>query len=269
MATLGRISVTPVKGTELHHPDEIELTGEGIAGNRRFHLVDERDELLSGYDAGTLVQVRADVGGDEALRCAFPDGTIVEGPTDEIGEAVHAAFDDRHVDGHHVLGPFDAAFSSYVGKPVRLVRTDREGDGPDVHRLTLLSSASVSDLGARGGYDGELDARRFRLNLEIDGAEPFEEDTWAGRDVRIGEAVVQVLGQVPRCRVVNQDPTTGVAEWGTLKAIAAFRPLMHGDRGIPFGMYAEVRAPGRARVGDPVAPVELPDVRSASADVGF
>jgi hypothetical protein len=81
--------------------------------------------------------------------------------------------------------------------------------------------------------------------------------------------VVEVLGQVPRCRVVNQDPTTGVAEWGTLKAIAAFRPLMHGDRGIPFGMYAEVRAPGRARVGDPVAPVELPDVRSASADVGF
>jgi uncharacterized protein len=254
VVTLARISVTPVKGTALHHPEAVEIATDGITGDRRFHLVDERDELLSGHDAGRLVRVRADLDGDGALRCAFPDGTLVEGATDALGEPVHAAFDGRHVDGHVVEGPFHGAFSAYVGVPVRLVRTDREGDGPDVHRLTLMSAASVAELGRRGGYDGRLDGRRFRLNLELAGTEPFEEDTWAGRDVRIGEAVLQVLGQVPRCRVVNQDPRTGEPEWGTLRAITSFRPLIHADRGIPFGMYAEIRSPGLARVGDAVSP---------------
>ncbi len=256
MATLGRISVTPVKGTALHHPGEVELTASGIEGNRRFHLVDGHGSLLSGYDVGALVQVAADLRADGVLRCTFPDGSVVEGSTDAEGEALQVDFDGRWVAGHAVDGPFDEAFSRYVGKPVRMVRTDREGDGPDVHRLSLLSFASVAELARRGGYDGELDARRFRLNLELDEAEPFEEDTWAGRDVRVGDAVIQVLGAVPRCRVTNQDPATGEHDWPTIRKIASFRPLMAGpSRGIPFGMYAEVRTPGVIRLRDPVEPI--------------
>jgi uncharacterized protein YcbX len=257
MPSLDRISVSPVKGTAQQHPTSAMLTAEGIAGNRRFHLRTERGELISGYDDGTLVRIVSEV--DPAtgeLRCRFPDGSVIAGPGDALGEAFRTVFDDRVVDGHEVLGPFAAAFSAFVGQPVRLVRTDRDGDGPDVHRLSLVSFASVAELGRRGGYDGELDARRFRMNLELGGAEPFEEDTWAEREVAIGEAVIRVLGQIPRCRVTNQDPATGEHEWSTLTKIAAFRPLITGpDRGIPFGMYAEVVAPGMVHLGDGAAPV--------------
>ena len=39
MRTVARISVTPVKGFALLHPDEVELTEDGVAGDRRFLLV--------------------------------------------------------------------------------------------------------------------------------------------------------------------------------------------------------------------------------------
>lgn len=256
MPTLARLSVTPVKGTALHHPDAVRLDVEGIAGNRRFLLRDERGELFSGYDDGTLVQVVADVDpATEALRCRFPDGTVIAGRTDDLGPALVTDFGGRTVAGHEVLGPFSDAFSGYVGRRLTLIRTDRDGDGPDVHRLSLVSFASVGELGRRGRYDGELDARRFRMNLELEDAAPFEEDTWAGREVAAGEAVLRVLGQIPRCRVTNQDPATGEHEWSTLTKIASFRPLIRGpDRGIPFGMYAEVVTPGTVRLGDAIAP---------------
>jgi uncharacterized protein YcbX len=90
------------------------------------------------------------------------------------------------------------------------------------------------------------------MNLEFDEAEPYEEDTWDGRSVQIGAALLRVHGQVPRCRFTTLDPATGHKDFDTLTQIAAYRPLIEAPRGIPFGMYAEVQRPGSVRVGDPV-----------------
>ena len=57
-----------------------------------------------------------------------------------------------------------------------LLRCDREGDALDVFPLTVVSLASVRDLAVRGRYEGELDPRRFRINLELEGCEPYDED---------------------------------------------------------------------------------------------
>ena len=93
------------------------------------------------------------------------------------------------------------------------------------------------------------------MNLELDGCEPFEEDTWEGMRVRVGTSVVRVLGQVPRCVVTTHDPATGLKDFDTLKRIAELRPLMPDRGGVPFGMYAEVEEPGWAAVGDRVEPL--------------
>ena len=146
------------------------------------------------------------------------------------------------------------AIGSFVGQPLRLVRADADGDGPDVHRLSLVSEASVRELGSRSDRP-DLDARRFRMNLELGGCEPFEEDGWTGRRVRVGGAVIRVLGQVPRCVVTTHDPATGVKDLDTLKRIAEVRPLMPNRGGVPFGMYAEVEEPGWVAVGDVVEPL--------------
>jgi uncharacterized protein YcbX len=250
---LARINVTPVKGTALHHLPSARLDERGIAGNRRFHLADARGRLFSGLGHGPLVRVVCEVE-DGRLTCRFPDGTVASAAADDLGALEEVDFNGRAVPGRPVGGDLSAVFSAYVGAPVRLFRTERDGDGPDEMPLTVVSSASVEELARRGNHDGPLDPLRFRINLELDGATPFEEDTWDGQRVTIGEATVRIAGQIPRCAVTAQDPTTGLRDWNTLKQIASFRPLT-ADRQVPFGVYATVEEPGRVAVGDPVTPL--------------
>jgi uncharacterized protein YcbX len=253
MPTLARINVTPMKGTALQHVLDAELNEAGISGNRRFFLVDQRDRLRSGIAHGRLVQVAVTCEGT-TLTCRFPDGVEVSSTSEDLGAATVTDFYGRSVPGHVVEGPFGEAFSAYVGETVRLIRTDRDGDGPDELPLTLVSLASVEELGRRGDHP-RLDPLRFRINLEIEDSEPFEEDTWDGRQVRIGGAMIRIAGQIPRCAVTTQDPRTGLHDWNTLKQIARFRPLMEG-REVPFGVYATVVSPGRVRTGDAVSPLD-------------
>jgi uncharacterized protein YcbX len=112
----------------------------------------------------------------------------------------------------------------------------------------------VRDIGSRGDRS-DLDARRFRMNLEIDGCDPYEEDSWDGGLVRIGEATIRVRGQIPRCVVTTLDPDTGEKDFTTLNLIARHRERIGGRGGLPFGMYAEVVEAGRVRIGDRVEPV--------------
>jgi len=253
MRTLARINVTPVKGTTLLHPERVELTSIGIPENRRYWLIDERGVLFSGSDHGPLVAVLAEADGDR-LRVTFPNGDQVEGNGSRTGEAVITDFYGRAVPGRVVTGSFSEAWSAYAGAPVRLVRGDRDGDGPDEMPLTLVTYASVRALAEGGGYEGDLSSLRFRINLELEGCDPYEEDSWDGRRVRIGGAVVRLKGQVPRCVVTTQDPATGQKDWDTLKQIAAQRAQIPGG-GLPFGMYATVESPGPVAVGDPVDPL--------------
>jgi uncharacterized protein YcbX len=252
MATIARIGVTPLKGTRMLHPAAVDLTPLGIPGNRRFHLVNERGELFSCGDFGPLMRVGAAYdAATELLVLDLPDGTRVAVGPGDLGARHVTDFYGRPVPGRFVEGPTAAALSAYVGRPLRLVRADAEGDGPDDHRLSLVSLASVEDLGARHDRP-DLAPGRFRMNLELGGCAPYEEDGWSGAAVRVGTAVIRVLGPVPRCVATTRDPATGAKDFDTLKAISTYRPLMADPRGVPFGMYAEVETPGRVAVGDEV-----------------
>ena len=105
------------------------------------------------------------------------------------------------------------------------------------------------------GDRSDLDARRFRINLEIEGGEPYDEDAWDGELVRVGDATIRVRGAGRRCIVTTLAPETGEKDFKTLNMIARFRPRIGGRGGLPFGMYAEVVRAGRVRVGDPVEPI--------------
>jgi uncharacterized protein YcbX len=250
--TLIRLSVTPVKSLRLSHPSAAELTAGGIPGDRRFYLVDEMANLFDATDHGPLLRIVPGYDPEtERLRLTFPDGSVVEDAADRLEGKITTDFFGRAVDGHLVDGPFETAMSRYAGRPVRLARVTRDGDGQDVHPLTLVSSESVRDLGRRGAWT-DLDARRFRINLEIEGCEPYEEDSWDGELVRVGEAIIRVRGQIPRCVVTTLAPDTGEKDFGTLTQLARYRPRIGGRGGLPFGVYAEVARTGRVRVGDPV-----------------
>ena len=252
MPTLVRLSVTPVKALRLSHPQEVELTAGGIPTDRRFYLIDEDGALFDATDHGPLLRVVPHYDAEaERLTLSFPEGATAEGAVDELGAHVTTDFFGRDVDGRVVEGPLAEALSEYAGRPVRLVRVERDGEGQDVHPLTIVSSESVRDLGSRDDRP-DLDARRFRINLEIEGVEPYEEDAWEGNLVRVGKATLKVRGQIPRCVVTTLAPETGDKDFPTLTRIARYRPRIRGRGGLPFGMYAGIEVPGRVRVGDAV-----------------
>jgi MOSC domain-containing protein len=251
--TVSRLSVAPVKGMALMHPDEIELERFGVADNRRFYLVDDGGRIYAQIRNGTLVRIVPTWDGTR-LALDFPDGTRIEHEV-ELGDATTTDFYGRPVTGRFVAGGFDEAISRYAGKSVHLVMADDPGAGVDrgLGTVTMLSDASLDELAAHTQRDG-VDARRFRMLVGIAGCRPHEEDEWLGGLVRVGDAVVRLHEQVARCAITTQDPDTGVPDFDTLREIPKYRG-MRNDKYVDFGVFGEVEQPGRVRVGDPVEPL--------------
>jgi uncharacterized protein YcbX len=255
--SVARILVTPVKATAIRSPDRIRLEPFGVVENRRFYLADERGDLICGPKHGRLMQIHSSWSPDtEVLRLEFPNGSVVEAEADAVTghQVVTDFYGRRMVDGHEVRGPFSGAVSDWYGQPVRLVRTDLPGEANDVEPLSLMSTASAASLANGSGSDRPLETRRFRMLFELAGCEPYEEDTWDGRLLRLGDAVIRVGHQIPRCAVTTYDPDTGERDFGTLHEIKRQRGE-NADRKLPFGVYGEVVEPGTVRVGDPAVPL--------------
>lgn len=268
MAGVCRISITPIKGTALHHPGQIELGPNGVAENRLFHLVDAHGLMANGKRFGSLVQVRADYDGrSRILSLQTPDGKSFTEAVHLTGEQAETSFYGRPVRGTVVGGRLAGFLSDHVGATLRLVQVDTPGAAVDVHPVTLISTATMDHIreGAGGPADGW--PNRFRILLELDGLPAFGEEAWESRTLAIGAAVVSVVGPVPRCVVTAQNPHTGVQDFDTLAALRRLRgapgrtlstPTAHLPDGgrLMLGVYATVTTPGIVRRGDAVHVVE-------------
>ncbi len=256
MRTVARLNVTPVKSTALHNPERIRLERFGAVGNREFFFVGEDGRRFSGARKAPLIPIRAEYEeGRDHLTLRLPDGIVVGGSAAPNGEALTVDFYGRPVPAHVIEGGWEEALTGYAGHVVRLARVDRPGDAIDVKPVTLVSLASVEELSRRGGRDRPVDARRFRMLVEIDGCAPHDEDTWSGRRVRIGDAEVRVGDPVPRCVITTLDPDTGQRDFPTLSVIRSYRGVSK-DKELEFGVYGEVVRPGTIGVGDPVEPLD-------------
>jgi MOSC domain-containing protein len=264
MIRVARLSTAPVKSLGLSHPNRVRLERFGVAENRRFVLVTPDRELIDASRYGALMTVHSECDADGTrLKLLFPDGSVLEDDIELEGEPFAMDMWGRSLDVRLVAGAWSAALTEVAGGPMRLVRCERPGDGNDEYPVSVVSLASVAELGRRSGRDEEVDPARFRMLLELDGCVPHEEDRWLGLDVRVADALIRVADHDPRCSITTMNPDTGEVDYPTLKVIAAYR----GVRGkhLNFGMYAEVLEPGTIRVGDAVIPLDE-GVRPAVAD---
>jgi uncharacterized protein YcbX len=254
MTAAVRFSIAPVRSLGLQHPDVIDLTATGVLEDRRFYLIDEAGWLVDRIVVGRLVQVAAKTDqAAERLRLEFPDGAVVEDVV-RLGEPVETPLHGRTAVGHVVDGPWAAALEAIAGRPVRVVRTDRPGGTRSGNPTSLVSHASVRELARRTGVD-VVDARRFRMLIELDGTIPHEEDEWIGQRIALGSAILRVTARDARCAITTQDPDSGDRDLDTLRTIIGYRGLMPDENGAPkamFGVLADVERPGRIRLGDEV-----------------
>jgi uncharacterized protein YcbX len=247
--TVSRLSVTPIKGTRIHQVDEIDLRSQGAVGDRRFYVIDDSGRMVNAKMLNGFQSVVASCS-ESQLTLEFPDGRRVAG-TVEAGPTVQTTFFSAPRDATLADGGFSEALSEYFGRPLRLVQTDNAVDRGPAGAASLISRASLARLAAEAGAES-LDARRFRMLIEIDGIDAHEEDRWAGSEVRAGAAVIRFRGHVGRCLITSQDPETGVVDLPTLDVLRAYRGELVTTEPLPFGIYGDVLQPGLIRVGDPV-----------------
>src|SRR5438876_5900128 len=105
--TVSRLSVAPVKSTGLLHPDQVMLERFGVAENRRFYAINEKDRLLNAARHGELLALRSRWEPERGrLTLRFPDGSEVSGPAEPQGEVLTTVFWGRPVEGREMAGDF-------------------------------------------------------------------------------------------------------------------------------------------------------------------
>lgn len=250
MPSVARFSISPVRSLGLQHPTEIDVTEVGVVEDRRFFLTDDRNRLIDRLIVGPLVRIetQTDPGGT-MLWMRFPDGEVIEGEV-ELGESVETPIHGRTGIGRAVVGPWADKLSRFTGRPIRVIRCDRPGGTRRGNPTSIISDGSLRELARHAGVD-RIDGRRFRMLIDLEGAEPHEEDTWIGRRIGLGDAVLRVTKPDARCAITTQDPETGVRDLDTLRTLIAYRGLREGKH-ADFGVLADVELPGRIRVGDEV-----------------
>ena len=255
MSRVSRFSIAPVRSLGLEHPDEIFVTETGVVEDRRFFLADDADRLVDRIVIGELVQIAAHTdAAATTLRLTFPDGRVIE---DEVGlaEPIETPIHGRTGVGHVVIGPWAEALSAFCGRPITLVRCDNPAGTRKGNPTSLISDGSLAEL-ARQSATASVDARRFRMLIELAGAAPHEEDSWIGGRVAIGDAVLAITKPDARCAITTQHPDTGVRDLDTLRTIIAYRGLREGKH-ADFGVLADVEKPGTIRLGDEVVVLEV------------
>lgn len=143
-----------------------------------------------------------------------------------------------------------ATFEAYIHglvpglrTPPRLLRSidGHFMDKPD-NVVSLINLATVRHLEQQWGY--AIDPLRFRANIYIDDAEPWDEFNWIGGTLRIGDAVCRVDRRNGRCSATNVNPATGARDLdipGSLRAAFGHKDL---------GVYLAVIEGGAISVGD-------------------
>ena len=245
-----RFSIAPVRSLGLEHPESIEVTDRGVVEDRRFFLADATNRLVDKLVIPELSRISTHTDPDAThLRMTFPDGTVVEDEvrlTDPIETPIHG----RTGVGHIVEGPWTAPLSEFAGRPITLVRCDRPGGTRSGNPVSLIGDGSLTEL-ARHADTGPVDARRFRMLIELEGADPHEEDTWMGGRIAIGTAELLITKPDARCAMTTQNPDTGERDLDTLRTIIAYRGLREGKH-ADFGVLGDVTVPGTIRLGDEV-----------------
>jgi uncharacterized protein YcbX len=248
------LATTAIKGFRIRTRDELLLGPHGAREDRRFFVADARGRMVNGKQLGELCTLVADYEeAGRALTLRFPDGRVLAGPV-ELGPRTEVGFFSQTILAAPVLGPFAAALSDHAGQELVLMEPDRQGGAVDRGprgTISLISRASLAGLAEVAGLEA-IDARRFRMLIEVSGTRPHEEDGWVGGAVRIGDALVSFEGHVGRCLVTSRDPDSGVIDLPTLELLRSYRAMQDTTEPLPFGVYGRVLEPGRVRVGDAV-----------------
>lgn len=157
--------------------------------------------------------------------------------------------------GEVVIRPDDATdatcFADWVAplcrsedlQPTGIVTAPGRGmTDTDYPTLSIMNIASHQSVADRLGHP--LEQERWRGNIWLDGLEAWEEFDWIGKDVTIGDAVINIRDRIERCNHTKANPRTGQRDVDTLTTLET------GWGHTDFGIYGVVTKAGRVNIND-------------------
>ena len=253
----------PVKGFTPERCERITvLPGGRVAGDRvfnfRFADAPVADSVwCRKYHGVVLVNTpglaRLQVQFDDQqqrLRIAFEGHVLADDTLDEAGR-------QRLVDAitGYVLS---LAENPLQGQPMHLpLKLVGDGITPRYQdnaagQVTLHSRESLASAGAALG-DANLDESRFRHNIVIEGMAAWEEQSWAGGKLRVGNVEFETVVPKIRCLATHANPQSGERDLDVMQTLVqAFK-----QQQPTFGVGMLSSAGGEIRIGDAVAAGDL------------
>jgi hypothetical protein len=279
VAELAEIHRYPVKSMQGERLQEVAVAADGLRGDRCWAVRDEgRGGIEGARKLPELLACRArfadavtDAGPLPEPEIELPDGTRLKAGQSEVARRLaeltrrevslwprRPADDLDHYrrgapDHDDMLEELRAIFGRLPDEPLPdlgkfpaevLTSVTLPGTYFDCYPVFLLTRASLGALqGARP--ESRFDRRRFRPNLLLDSVatEGFPENAWVGRRIRVGEVVLRVEMECPRCVMT----THGFADLPRDPEV--MRTLVN-ENGGNLGVYAAVEQSGRVRCGD-------------------
>ncbi len=258
-ATVARLYRYPVKGMSAEPCDRLRVLASGAPeGDRVLGFLLQSalaapDREMAGADwwRKERFTVLMNTPGLARLAAAFDADTRrlevrLDGRTLAVGDVADPADRRRLADAvtAYVRGLDDSSL-----KPGDALHLVGDGATPRFHdrgprHVTLMASASVAALAEVIG--AEVDERRFRMNVVLDGLRPWEELEWIGRSVRVGALEFEVTGPVIRCLATHANPVTGERD---LQVMTTLTRGMGQDEPT-MGVLAVPRSGGELTVGD-------------------
>ncbi|GAA3450388.1 MOSC domain-containing protein [Dactylosporangium matsuzakiense] len=263
---LSYLATYPIKSCYRVEADTAEVEPWGLAGDRRWIVVDEAAKLMTQRHWPALGRIRPrytgsglvlEAAGLEPVDVPYPVVGRGEGEVEHFREWIAAT---------SAGDVADAWVSRVLGRPGRLFHLDdptRRAVDPeygtagdrvsfaDGYPVLLANDASlraVNDWLAEDG-DEPVTMTRFRPNVVVSGAPAWAEDDWIGRRVVIGDVTFRVPKHCERCVLTTVDPETGEKGRQPLRVLGKHRRFASG---LLFAVNLIPDGPGKIAIGDEV-----------------
>ncbi|MFI7385434.1 MOSC domain-containing protein [Streptomyces sp. NPDC049813] len=268
---LSSIHVYPLKAVRGHAPREAVAEPWGLAGDRRWVLVDAEHKIVTQRQDPRLALAAAEqLPGGVRLSAPGLDPLTVEVP-EPVGTTPVHVWKDK-VEAVLAAPAAHAWWSAYLETDIRMLHLDDPAtrrplapeyaepgetvsfaDGYPLLVTTLSSLDALNSLIAQGDHadEGPLPMNRFRPNVVVSGTSPWAEDDWAR--IAIGSVPFRITKKCGRCVVTTTDQRTAERGKEPLRTLARHRRF--GDQ-LCFGTNLVPLTSGTVRVGDPVRVLE-------------
>jgi uncharacterized protein YcbX len=281
IATLTEIHRYPVKSMQGERLESCPVATDGLRGDRGWAT---RDEVRGGIegarklpsllgctaryvepvpDRGPLPVPEIELPGGARLRADAPEAAPTlskhvdreltlwpRQPAEDLAHYRRGAPDHKDL-----MDELRAVFGRLPEEPLpdigsfpreTLASSTLPGTYFDCYPLFLLTRTSLSTLQSRH-ESSRFDPLRFRPNLllESEEREGFPESTWVGKRVRVGDAVLRIAMECPRCVMTTHAVADLTRDPGVMRALVK-------ENAGNIGVYAAVETPGTVREGEAV-----------------